>query len=134
MPLEKCANCQRIIGKLETPHYWREEVVCQECRNRLEASQFGLNSTRPEEISPDLQKGMGKIVDKSQDQYIFEKIPKKERRSWEVPNGVILATGVLLLLVALCLAWKGIPGVQALVSLSGVAFVFWILGKIISRK
>ncbi len=123
MGLEKCSNCERLIGKLETPHLWRQEVVCAECRARLESQM----------ASPVLHQG-GVIVDKSQDQYIFEKIPKKERRSWEVPNGVILATGVLLLLVALCLAWKGIPGVQALVSLSGVAFVFWILGKIISRK
>lgn len=34
--METCENCGRIIGNLETPHAWRERVVCAECRQRLD--------------------------------------------------------------------------------------------------
>lgn len=33
--METCANCGRTIGNLETPHLFREQVVCPECANRL---------------------------------------------------------------------------------------------------
>ena len=32
---ETCANCGRVIGKLETPMVWKENVVCPECFGRL---------------------------------------------------------------------------------------------------
>ena len=35
--LEVCTNCRRPIGKLETPHLWKEAVVCTECSSRLRA-------------------------------------------------------------------------------------------------
>jgi hypothetical protein len=35
--LEKCSNCDRAIGRLETPQVWKESVVCAECHARLEA-------------------------------------------------------------------------------------------------
>lgn len=34
--LEKCANCGHVIGRLETPHIWQEQVVCAPCHRRLE--------------------------------------------------------------------------------------------------
>jgi uncharacterized membrane protein YidH (DUF202 family) len=34
---EKCANCGRQIGELETPQIWRDNVVCSLCRIQLEA-------------------------------------------------------------------------------------------------
>jgi hypothetical protein len=33
--MEKCANCDRVIGKLETPAVWRDEVVCAGCHEIL---------------------------------------------------------------------------------------------------
>jgi hypothetical protein len=33
--LERCANCDRQIGKLETPYLWNEKVVCAECKRQL---------------------------------------------------------------------------------------------------
>jgi hypothetical protein len=33
--LEKCGNCERAIGKLETPYLWRTITVCHECYERL---------------------------------------------------------------------------------------------------
>lgn len=33
--IETCANCGRVIGKLETPMVWQENVVCPECFGRL---------------------------------------------------------------------------------------------------
>lgn len=32
---DTCANCGTGIGKLETPHLWREQVVCAPCYGRL---------------------------------------------------------------------------------------------------
>lgn len=33
--MEKCENCGREIGTLETAHVWREQVVCGSCRGAL---------------------------------------------------------------------------------------------------
>jgi hypothetical protein len=44
MPTETCANCERIIGKLETPHLWKEHVVCAQCHAVL--------SSTPAETAP----------------------------------------------------------------------------------
>jgi len=33
--VESCANCNRPIGNLETPHLWQGNVVCPECHARL---------------------------------------------------------------------------------------------------
>lgn len=33
--IEICANCDRAIGRLETPMVWQESIVCAECFNRL---------------------------------------------------------------------------------------------------
>lgn len=33
--MERCANCERQIGNLETPYLWQERVVCAECHSRL---------------------------------------------------------------------------------------------------
>lgn len=33
--LEKCANCGRFIGKLETPHLINEKIVCTQCKSLL---------------------------------------------------------------------------------------------------
>lgn len=37
--LEKCGNCSRIIGKLETPHLFKQHVVCSDCIAKLNPSQ-----------------------------------------------------------------------------------------------
>jgi hypothetical protein len=36
---DKCANCGRAIGKLETPHVWKDAVVCGACRKILEQAE-----------------------------------------------------------------------------------------------
>lgn len=36
--MERCANCERQIGNLETPHVWNDRSVCPECFVRLESS------------------------------------------------------------------------------------------------
>lgn len=33
--MEKCANCDRTIGNLETPHVHNGHVVCVECKSKL---------------------------------------------------------------------------------------------------
>jgi hypothetical protein len=33
--MERCENCQRIIGDLETPMLYCDHVVCRECREQL---------------------------------------------------------------------------------------------------
>jgi hypothetical protein len=32
---ETCADCGEIVGRLETPYVWKNEVVCQACYARL---------------------------------------------------------------------------------------------------
>jgi hypothetical protein len=36
--MEKCANCDRVIGKLETPQVWQDQIVCAECYGRLSST------------------------------------------------------------------------------------------------
>ena len=35
MALEKCKNCERTIGNLETPYLFEEEIVCKHCFEEL---------------------------------------------------------------------------------------------------
>jgi hypothetical protein len=35
---ETCANCGAVIGKLETPHVFKDQIVCGACRTRLVAA------------------------------------------------------------------------------------------------
>ncbi len=44
--MERCANCEATIGKLETPHIWNDEVVCSACHHRLSRNQ-SLATTSP---------------------------------------------------------------------------------------
>jgi hypothetical protein len=34
--LETCANCDRVIGRLETCHLWQNQTVCAECLAKLQ--------------------------------------------------------------------------------------------------
>jgi len=34
-PNDKCENCGRAIGRLETPQIWQEHVVCNQCAKTL---------------------------------------------------------------------------------------------------
>lgn len=36
--METCANCDRVIGKLEKPHVWQDQVVCASCHKTLSES------------------------------------------------------------------------------------------------
>jgi hypothetical protein len=39
MGVEVCGNCERKIGKLETPCVWQGEMVCQQCHDLLEVAE-----------------------------------------------------------------------------------------------
>ncbi len=39
--LETCLNCGAKIGQLETPHLWKEQIVCGQCWKRLCENQNG---------------------------------------------------------------------------------------------
>jgi hypothetical protein len=49
--LDECDNCGRKIGKLETPHVWRQGVVCGECHARLSRSGV-VEYARPRAAEP----------------------------------------------------------------------------------
>jgi hypothetical protein len=36
--MERCENCGSVIGKLETPHVWRNSIVCRTCAARLHSA------------------------------------------------------------------------------------------------
>jgi DNA-directed RNA polymerase subunit RPC12/RpoP len=44
--IEKCANCGKPIGKLETPHVLKDEIICADCHSRL--SEF--NGPKPSSV------------------------------------------------------------------------------------
>lgn len=45
--LETCANCGAMIGPLETPHVWREQVVCAACHARLAPTTLSYSRKPP---------------------------------------------------------------------------------------
>jgi rubrerythrin len=45
---EKCANCGRRIGNLETPFVWQASIVCVECYERLRREE----QLKPPPITP----------------------------------------------------------------------------------
>ena len=45
--MEACSNCERGIGKLETPYVWGEHVVCQHCYIHLAATQEAPQTRDP---------------------------------------------------------------------------------------
>lgn len=46
--LERCANCDQVIGRLETPYLWQQTIVCQSCLAKLSSRQPGPQITPPE--------------------------------------------------------------------------------------
>ena len=50
--MEKCNNCERVIGNLERPYVFRDQVGCVECWHRLDAQAraFAALSTPPKPI------------------------------------------------------------------------------------
>lgn len=40
--VECCANCEAVIGNLETPFLWKETVVCEACYRRLSQRQHAV--------------------------------------------------------------------------------------------
>ena len=49
--METCANCQRTIGKLETPELWEESVVCHACHELLAKAAPATPTPVPENVS-----------------------------------------------------------------------------------
>jgi hypothetical protein len=44
--MEKCDNCGRQIGNLETPATWKDHVVCQACAITLKAGPAAIDYER----------------------------------------------------------------------------------------
>lgn|GEM_PF-5105768 len=51
--METCANCDRTIGKLETPFLWQDEIVCQDCHARLQRQSSSARPTSHASLSTD---------------------------------------------------------------------------------
>lgn len=47
---EKCENCGREIGRLETPYVFSEHIVCFDCDQRLRRQAVGNAGTVPAEV------------------------------------------------------------------------------------
>jgi hypothetical protein len=65
--MEKCANCERIIGNLETPMLFQEKVVCPQCHASLAAS-----SPKPIEPLDYAPSGFGAWVDRQEQTILSE--------------------------------------------------------------
>jgi hypothetical protein len=57
--MEKCANCGRKIGELETPHLWRERVVCGQCVAIVRRAELDYASPPAAEQPPPLGVPLG---------------------------------------------------------------------------
>ena len=49
--MEQCANCRRAIGELETPQVFHGNIVCPECRARLDHD-LSRGGGRPGSLQP----------------------------------------------------------------------------------
>lgn len=47
---DKCENCGKSIGKMETPYLWNEKVVCLDCHNWF--SSRADSSIQPASVPP----------------------------------------------------------------------------------
>lgn len=50
--LETCANCDRSIGKLETPHVYKGEIVCAACHEILSRPSTPQNHGQTVQAAP----------------------------------------------------------------------------------
>lgn len=49
---DKCANCDQIIGNLETPYLWQEKIVCKKCHGKLTANPVRVIAVPPPQPVP----------------------------------------------------------------------------------
>lgn len=105
LELDTCANCGHTIGKLETPHVWKEQVVCGECIKRLASP--ASSSTQSLDQQPD---HVSQIATQSQEQLSHQYANKQTDRfpfqTVKPANGtgrsvVIIASGVILGVIGL---------------------------------
>jgi membrane protein YdbS with pleckstrin-like domain len=47
MSVEKCSNCEAVIGKMETAHLFNENVVCAPCKIKLDKNEQGMLDNLP---------------------------------------------------------------------------------------
>lgn len=52
--MEQCANCERTIGNMETPHIWRESIVCETCFKMLSPKDRTTSTPTPKITSQQL--------------------------------------------------------------------------------
>jgi len=61
--MESCSNCGDAIGKLETPHIWRDQIVCAACYDKLAAYQEKPGAPQPSvRAQPNEPAGVERIV------------------------------------------------------------------------
>jgi hypothetical protein len=83
--MEKCANCDAVIGELETPHVWRGEVVCETCHLRL---------------------SMRRAIVKSEPQPVLNKTPTaSDATMWGILKAGAVVLLTLFILAALAFAF-----------------------------
>lgn len=59
---ERCSNCGRAIGPLETACLWQDQVVCFECRKRLDENALALEEPLPPPAPPGDHRGIGRRI------------------------------------------------------------------------
>ncbi|MCL2647723.1 MAG: hypothetical protein FWD61_12055 [Phycisphaerales bacterium] len=89
-PIEKCSNCDRVIGKLETPHLWNDNVVCSECLERLKSSAKST-SVPVLKTSP--------VMTATAARPIPQKAPSSTRPRWIIP--AVIGCGAVLVVLAI---------------------------------
>lgn len=123
--MEKCENCGRDIGNLETPYVVNDHIVCVECHAKLNVIQL------PEPIRKETEPV---VVD-------VERIPaqrsrprRRGRRRAPEGNGAAMAMGIAALIlgvIALATSWIPFLGLVAL-PLGGLGILIGLLGVVIS--
>jgi hypothetical protein len=102
--MERCANCERPIGKLETPHIWQERIVCGQCIAILKRTTLEYATPVPPEpvYSPPVMEQSSSVARQIRAEYDRA---RRERRSRQSGAQVIAILIMLLGGALICVFW-----------------------------
>jgi hypothetical protein len=133
---DSCYNCGERIGRLETPHLWKEHIVCARCRQRLEddsaRSAPSLAIAPPSLPTPQDDFRSGEVIayaNLANENSVQTPRAKKSGVS-RIADAIMLVLGIVCILVAVVLGSQG-EGSGAIIS--GIIGALLILFLILIR-
>lgn len=121
---ERCENCGRAIGALETAQLWNERVVCVDCRRKLDAEWLPARATPPPPHRATQRPPMMPVQINVQPTPVYVPVGVPIERG---DNFFLLALGIVMVVASVCvlpfsLLWAGIVFV--------ISFIILIVGAV----